>query len=220
MGSQVSRFWSHLSAGGPVYPTRLALLVTALAMYAMTWLVSLEQWGAGIFSAHMFRHMMLVAIVPPFLVLGYPRLEGFLSVSPLLAALLEFLLVWGWHLPAAHNAAQISTAWYLLEQFSFTVAGVVLWVSVLRRGGELAGAGGLLLTSMHMTLLGALLVLSPTPQYICSTGGETLFADQQRGGLLMLLMGTPVYLLGGLMLMWTVLQRQGDYDSPPQEGLS
>jgi putative membrane protein len=61
---------------------------------------------------------------------------------------------------------------------------------------------GLLLTSMHMTLLGALLALSPRPLYphLHGAAGLTPLADQQLGGAIMLLVGGVSYLLGGLAL--------------------
>jgi putative membrane protein len=61
---------------------------------------------------------------------------------------------------------------------------------------------GLLLTSMHMTLLGALLALSPRPLYfhIAGFSGLTPLEDQHLGGAIMLLVGGVSYLLGGLWL--------------------
>jgi cytochrome c oxidase assembly factor CtaG len=58
---------------------------------------------------------------------------------------------------------------------------------------------------MHMTLLGALLSLSPCPLY--GAGEVTCFGavldagqDQQVGGVVMLLVGAVVYLAGGISL--------------------
>jgi putative membrane protein len=120
------------------------------------------------------------------------------AVPPLLAAVLEFAAVWGWHLPAARIAAQTSTAWFAAEQASFLLAGLALWCAVLHPGRQLAGAGGMLLTSMHMTLLGALLILAARPLYPSSICAGP--ADQQLGGMIMLGLGTPIYLVAGLIL--------------------
>jgi putative membrane protein len=70
----------------------------------------------------------------------------------------------------------------------------------------MAGAVGLLFTSMHMTLLGALLALAPRPLYgeaSVSCLGLTLgpAADQSVGGTVMLAVGAVVYLAGGLALV-------------------
>ena len=65
-----------------------------------------------------------------------------------------------------------------IEQASFLAAGLVLWLAVsaaLRdRGGRDAGAAAiaLLLTLAHMTLLGALLSLSPRPLYAHRRDGD------------------------------------------------
>ena len=65
------------------------------------------------------------------------------------------------------------------------------------------GVAALLLTSMHMTLLGALLALAPRPLY--HTHAAAL-ADQQLGGALMLAVGGAVYLGGGLLLAATLVR--------------
>jgi putative membrane protein len=55
---------------------------------------------------------------------------------------------------------------------------------------------------MHMTLLGALLALTPRPLYTHMAGfaGLTPLQDQQWGGVIMLVVGGVAYLLGGLWL--------------------
>jgi putative membrane protein len=62
---------------------------------------------------------------------------------------------------------------------------------------------------MHMTLLGALLALTPRPLYPHADGfaGLTALEDQHLGGAIMLLIGGIAYLLCGLAL--TVREVQG-----------
>lgn len=173
------------------------------AVLAVAWLLppATPFWP---FADHMARHMSVVAVAAPLLAFGL-RGTALPSVPPLLATLIELVVVWGWHLPAAHAAAQTSAAWFAAEQASYLTAGLVLWQAVLRPGRQLAGAGGMLLTSMHMTLLGALLILAARPLYpspIC--GGP---ADQQMGGMIMLGIGTPIYLFAGLVLTARALGR-------------
>ena len=172
----------------------LGLFGVALLLALWTW--PWEAW-VGPFGAHMVRHMGLVALAAPLLVLGIPRLGALFAISPLAAALLEFVVVWGFHLPALREGAAFSTPAYLLEQALFLSVGLCVWAGCLRTGG-LAGAGGLLLTSMHMTLLGALLTLAPRVLYAPGCVGS--LAEQQLGGMLMLAIGTPVYLIAGLWL--------------------
>ena len=182
-------------------PLFLATAATGAA-YLFPW----SRW-LGFFAAHMIQHVTLVALVPPLLVLAIPA-RGW-GPSVLLGAILEFLVVWGWHLPALHGLACFGGPWKILEQASFLAAGLLVWSGALATGSPLAGAGGLLLTSMHMTLLGAVLTLAPVAVYagacpICSS-----VQGQQMGGLLMLAIGTPVYLLGGLWLVSRALRAPG-----------
>ena len=113
-------------------------------------------------------------------------------------------------LPLPRQAAGLA-----IEQGMFLVSGFWVWMSAV--GGERGRAGNrtgtgvvaLLLTSMHMTLLGALLALGPRPLYdpaICGFGTLGALEDQQLGGVLMLLVGGASYLLGGLVLMARLLR--------------
>lgn len=170
---------------------KVAALILAAVLLLGLYVLPLDAW-VGPFPAHMLRHMALVAVVPPLLVAGLPRLP---APPMLLAVLIEFAAIWGWHAPALHEAAYFSPPIFALEQASFLAAGLITWASALRAPEPLAGAGGMLLTSMHMTLLGALLILSPTALYAYCGPGQ-----QQIGGMLMLGIGTPAYLLAGLWL--------------------
>jgi len=188
-------------------PVRRAALISAAAMLAAIWLLPLTRWLPG-FPVHMLRHMVLVALAAPLIVLGLPRLAGALAVNPLIAAVAEFALVWGWHLPRAHGFARTAPAGFVLEQASFLAAGLMVWAGCLRAAQPLAGAGGLLLTSMHMTLLGAIIVLAPRDLYAAFCGTAPDLGGQQAGGLLMLGIGTPVYLVAGLALTARALQAE------------
>ncbi|EAR49611.1 hypothetical protein OG2516_04813 [Oceanicola granulosus HTCC2516] len=174
-------------------------LLPGLALLALIWLLPLESWAAG-FPVHMVRHMTLVALAAPLIVLGLPGLAVLLALSPLAAAALEFVVVWAWHLPRLHGAARTDGVAFAAEQASFLIAGLMVWAGCLGARQPLAGAGGLLLTSMHMTLLGALLVLAPRDLYAAFCGTPPDLTAQQLGGMLMLATGTPVYLVAGLAL--------------------
>jgi putative membrane protein len=177
---------------------RPLLFTLALATLAAAYLLPWMDW-LGFFPRHMVQHMALVALAAPLLVLALP---GRGPVPPVLpAALIEFAVVWAWHLPALHGFACMGGVWKVAEQSSFLAAGLLVWRSALAAEQPLAGAGGLLLTSMHMTLLGALLTLAPAPLYSGSCALCGSLPGQQLGGILMLALGTPVYLVGGLWLV-------------------
>tara|TARA_R110002124_G_C8894626_1_gene509417 strand:- start:981 stop:1499 length:519 start_codon:yes stop_codon:yes gene_type:complete len=167
----------------------------------------MQGWLAADFPHHMLRHMGLVAVVAPLLVLGFPRLASLFAVSPLAGTVVEFAVVWGWHIPYLYGFAKLHVLGLAAEQASFLLAGLLVWAGAFRAHQPLAGAGGLLLTSMHMTLLGALIILAPRDLYATSYGRSADLVAQQLGGLLMLGIGTPVYLIAGLALVRRVLEQ-------------
>jgi len=193
---------------------RRTFLAIGLLTLAVVWLGPLPQLAPRCFSAHMAMHMAVVAIAAPMLALsmaGGPldpvrRLRG--VFSPIPASILELVVVWAWHAPALHHAARSSAAGLVAEQSMFLLSALLVWTSAFGGGarqGARAGAGvvALLLTSMHMTLLGALLALSPRPVYGhpgVLSAGRTALEEQHLGGAIMLLVGGISYLAGGLGL--------------------
>lgn len=200
-----------------------ACLFAGLLVLALVWGGPLlTEWRAS-FAAHMLAHMGVVAIAAPLLAIGTAdtRFDLTRSVplfaSPLVVSLVDLVAVWFWHAPSLRALVQASTVAAVLEQASFLLAGLLLWQCCLGtvHGGRLArrtaGAFGLLFTSIHMTLLGALLTLAPRPLYGSSEVtcfGVTLSAakDQEIGGVAMLLIGAAVYLAGGLVLLGGALR--------------
>jgi putative membrane protein len=174
------------------------------------------------FAGHMIVHVAVVAVAAPLLAIGLagsrldPTPLAPLLFAPMLAMALEFVVVWGWHAPLLHAAARGSPAAFALEQASFLAVGLLVWLAAFGRGRGSApaawGAGilALFLTSMHMTLLGALLALSPRPLYghahAAGIAGLTPLDDQHLGGAVMLLVGGASYLIGGLVLMARLLR--------------
>ena len=136
------------------------------------------------------------------------------GAAPVIASLVEFVVVWGWHAPAARLWAETSTLGTVAEQLSFLGAGLFLWLSCLAGSHDslsrATGAFALLLTSMHMTLLGALMALSPRPLYgmddvTCFGTQLSASLDQQFGAVIMLGVGGAVYLAGGVSLLAGIL---------------
>lgn len=203
---------------------RRALLLCGLLALAAVWLGPLPGLARDAFFAHMTMHMGVVAVAAPLLALGVAggrrdpvrRAPGLFAPVP--ASVLELIVVWAWHMPALHHAARHSLAGLVLEQGTFLASGLLVWLSAFGGGGdpgvrkERTGAGvvGLLLTSMHMTLLGALLALAPRPLYAHARGlfGLTPLEDQHLGGAIMLLVGGASYLLGGLWLTAGLLRER------------
>lgn len=202
-----------------VFPLGLGLVILAVV-----WLGPLQSLLRHSFAAHMGVHMAVVAVAAPLLAFGLagsradpvrraPRL-----FPPIPASVLELLVVWAWHTPALHHAARHTVSGLLLEQGSFLVSALYVWLAAFggdaRAREERAGAGvvALLLTSMHMTLLGALLALPPRPLYDHAShqhgAGMSSLEDQHLGGAIMLAAGGASYMAGGLWLTLGLLRRR------------
>jgi putative membrane protein len=194
---------SGAASGAAASAVRPLPLLAGLAILALVWGGPLLGADRASFAAHMIAHMGVVAVAAPLLALGLPSAP--VLVGPAAATLVEFGLVWGWHAPALRAAAATSLPATVAEQASFLLAGLLVWHACLRAGG-LAGATGLLFTSMHMTLLGALLALAPRPLYgdawvSCLGVPLGAAADQGLGGTVMFAVGAVAYLAGGLALI-------------------
>ncbi len=162
--------------------------------------------GLGM-TGHMAAHMAAVAVAAPLLAYGLPARGGGAG-APLGWATVEFVVVWAWHAPALRDATDMSPVLGLVEQSMFLGVGVGLW-----RAAFAAPAGGvaaLLLTSMHMTLLGVLIAMAPQPLYpmmaMHAAPGLDALTDQQLGGTVMLIVGGASYCLGGLWMLAQLLR--------------
>ena len=201
---------------------RCAHILLALVTIAGLWLGPLPKLAQQSFSAHMGMHMGVVAIAAPFLAFGIaggpldPVRKWPALFPPVPISIIELVVVWVWHAPALHRAARHGAGSLVLEQGSFLVAGVLLWLSAFggdparRQNRAGAGIAALLLTSMHMTLLGALLALTPRALYAHAGHNARLtpLEDQHLGGAIMLLTGGVAYLAGGLWLTAGLVRRR------------
>jgi putative membrane protein len=199
---------------------RRAPFIAGLAALAAAWGIAAA--GAGM-TGHMAAHMAAVAVAAPLIAWGIagtradPAMRTPLIVAPLPMAVVELLVVWGWHLPAMRAFAARGASGLMLEQATFLAAGLLLWSACLgaREADDsvrrAAGVLALLVTTMHMTLLGVLIALASRPLF--ATAGFTCLGvtlppllDQHLGGVVMLLVGAGSYLLGGLTLLSRLLR--------------
>lgn len=200
------------------------LIVTGLLCLAGLWLGPLPGLAAQSFSAHMLLHLGVMSLAAPLLALGLARgglrrswLEGGRGwLAGLFMA--ELLVVWGWHVPALHEAAAGRVWVFVIQQLSFLLTGLALWIAGFaseRREAQAVALLGFGLTVGHMTMLGLLLALAPRllyPAELC--GGAFGYAgleDQRAGGVLML-GGALLYLGVALALGARLL---GPADSSP-----
>jgi putative membrane protein len=207
---------------------RRCALLSGLVLLALIWAGPLLAAWRDSFAAHMLAHMGVVALAAPLVAIGLSGGHGkergvdatsMLLSLPIIASLVELVVVWAWHAPAMRRWAEASTTATVMEQAMFLAAGLFLWLACIgtsnagSAGVAVAGAFGLLVTSIHMTLLGALLALSPRPLYGLETVtcfGLRLGAqqDQALGGVIMLAIGASVYLAGGVALLGQALRER------------
>lgn len=204
--------------------------ITGVVALALAWGWPVPQLAQQVFFGHMIMHMLNVAVAAPLLSLAIAgkhfdpvnRWPWLFAAIP--ASVVELVIVWGWHAPVPHHLARMTTLGLFAEQSTFLLSGIWVWLSAFggaayddkaRRG---TGVVGLLLTSMHMTFLGALLGLSPRPLYPHhhGFGALTSLADQHLGGAIMLVVGGIVYLSGGLWLTVEVLTERKLFQEPAQ----
>jgi putative membrane protein len=199
------------------------LFALGLLVLAVVWLAPLSSVLPGSFTAHMTMHMGVVAVAAPLLAIGAaghrfdPVRWAPAWFAPIPVSFLELAAVWFWHAPTLHHAARHTTVGLVLEQACFLVTGLWLWMSAVggdpSRGASRRAVGvvALLLTSMHMTLLGALLALAPRVLYAhgahAGLGAVSPLQDQQLGGAIMLAVGGASYLVGGVGLSAALFRR-------------
>jgi putative membrane protein len=199
---------------------QFALVGLGFVSLVALWCGPLPEVARSAFAAHMGLHMGIVAVAAPLIALGLaggradPVKRAPEWFPPVPLSILELVIVWAWHAPALHQAARHTVLGVIVEQGMFLLAGLSVWLSAFGGGRERrrertgAGIAALLLTSMHMTLLGALLALTPRALYSHGGHGSHLspLEDQHLGGAIMLLVGGLSYLIGGLALTRRLLR--------------
>ncbi len=231
---------------------RLVAYLGGLATIAVALLSSLHDLAERLFAAHMVQHQLLLMVAPPALLLGNPfpyamwglpsrarrTLRRFLVEGrparrvlrrltwPPVAGLVYAVVLWGWHWPAAYEAALGAPWLHDLEHLTFFAGALLFWWPVVdpaprtggRRGGLYYGMriAYLILATAQNTLLGAVLSLTERvlyPSYAHDAGlfDLTPLEDQALGGGIMW-SGGHMYLVGILVVVWRAL---GAGESPP-----
>lgn len=124
-----------------------------------------------------------------------------------LGAAASAVALWVWHAPAAYDAAVRSPVVHLGEHATLLVPAVVFWGGVARRRTRhrqvllvtvLASA----MLVMQGGVLAAILVFTPEPLYLAydatARWGLTALEDQRLAGMLLWVVGGPVYALAAV----------------------
>jgi len=192
--------------------------ILGVAILAALWASPLPAMSGRAFSPHMILHIGVSAVGAPLVAIGLVRAGirpgdgGGAWLLALSASLFEMIAVWGWHIPLPHEAAARNELAFIAEQASFLAGGMAVWMvsfSGRSRVGTGIGALILLMTFVHMAMLGVLFTLAPILIYapdVCGGAfGLDALADQRLGGALMAVGGSMSYLIGGTWLMYRFL---------------
>lgn len=199
-------------------PIKLWPLWAGIGVLAALWFGPLPEMSRSSFTLHMVLHLGVVVGAAPLIGLGLARANFGAWVTrhmlfwAVAASLCEMVVVWSWHMPALHETASRQLPVFVVQQLTFLGAGILLWL-VSFAGTSKAGAGigavALMMTFMHMTMLGVLLALVPDLLYAPDLYTGTSFAervhDQSLGGILMAIGGSFPYLFGGLVLAYRLM---------------
>lgn len=223
------RLWGSVGVGRGIRPVQALCFAAGWLTLAVALVSPLHVAGLTSFSAHMTEHELLMAVAAPLLVVARPvgaflwafpkgarpgLADGFRTrplraawrvlCDPVVATVLHGATLWVWHLPAAFDAALASEALHTLQHASFLITALFFWWAMREHGGGLAVLC-LFATSVHGTVLGALLTVAPRALYDY-TGP---LADQQMAGLIMWVPAGMVYAGAGLALCGRLIRRSG-----------
>ena len=215
-------------------PTHLAdkwrtvcFLIGYLALSAAV-LSPLCRMAATLAWAHMIQHVVLVAIAPPLILLGFDhgRAGGSmisdsdvawrrLMAHPGWTAVPYGMLIWFWHVPRLYEASLTDVSVHLMMYASLLGAAFLFWNSVIvaLRSQPVSRAwalAALTVTLAHTSALGALLTFARHLWFpIMAPGalvwGLTPLDDQQLAGLIMWVPMGIAYLAAALWAFGIVL---------------
>ena len=248
------RLWHKAGNGRGVSRGQAASYLGSLAVLFVALISPLDALSAELASAHMIQHMLLMVVAAPLFVLGVPGLvltwglarkwrpmaaswRRWLDTDALGRPLLPWILyaatLWVWHLPSAYQAALIDPLVHDAQHLSFFVMACLFWRMVLaplrrHRLHPLTTVLVLFTTSLHATLLGVFMTLSPALWYDFYTRrtavwGLTPLEDQHLAGLIMWMPSCLVYpaVAAAVFGMWlaTLSASDGSLCRQPLKGV-
>lgn len=193
----VQRLWHRAGTGRGIPVWRAASFAAGTVLLIVALASPLDTMADSLFAAHMTQHMLLIAGVPPLLILGAPltafawlgplqrlvqplqpvlRRVARVATIPVWAFSAHTAVLWAWHAPPLYQAALLRPALHALEHATLFGTAMLLWWSALRpagirRVGYGIGVLTMLATAMQSGALGALLTMSRTPWYAIGSAG-------------------------------------------------
>lgn len=171
--------------------------------------------------------LVLLSGTPPPYRRSIGRLWGRLDVgtgpaallwNPVVVWVVYALCLWVWHLPPFYQAALRDPVVHDVQHLTFFLAGCLFWRAILdplsrRRFGPGTAVVCLFTTSLHATVLGVFMTLSPRVWYPAYAGrteawGLTLLEDQQLAGLIMWMPACLVYAIAAAIIVGLWIQNR------------
>ena len=238
------RLWGRAGIGRGILQWQAACFWAGWFLLALALMSPLHAIAERMLTAHMIEHELIMAFAAPLIVLSRPlvafvwsvpivvrrwlgtiaRLSPVVSVWLLLteasfATALHVATVFAWHMPVLFEAALTYPALHKLQHVSFLATALLYWWAVLSLPRHKHGVAALHLfvTMMAISLLGALLTLSPHQWYSAYSSppfGFTPLEDQQLAGLVMWIPGCAVYAIAALCFMATWISSSGRKVAP------
>lgn len=182
-----------------------------VAVLAFAFLSPLCALSAGLFSARVVHHVLLVAVAAPLFALARSSRVGMGVGVPFL---LSTAMLWLWHAPAVYDAALGHMALYWVMQASLFGSAWLFWRAVFSHPGG-AGVVWVFPAYLAMGLLGAILTLAPDAVYATHAAaplmwGYTPLSDQQLGGLVMWMPAGLAYAVWGALLARRAWRAMGE----------
>ena len=167
-------------------------------------------------TAHMAKHLLLMTVAAPLILLGTPvvalrpvlarlaqnhagRWFGDAITHPVFCWFAATAVVIGWHIPSAFELGMRSASWHRVESVSFLAAGLLFWWPVIQPGPSWRTPLYLFLATLPCDALSAFLVFCDRvvyPHYKFAGNRFDLspLGDQEWAGALMWVWVTFAYL--------------------------
>jgi putative membrane protein len=155
-------------------------------------------------TAHMTQHVLLLTVVPPLLVAGFPVAARATWRAACAAVALQTIVMWCWHVPSAYGAASGSSPLHALEHLSFLAVGLAFWAAALAPGIGVGVPLLLFVAALPGTGLGVALTFASSPWYAAYPD----LGSQQLAGVVMWAGAGTVYLAGAAVLTVRALRRE------------
>ena len=206
-----------------------------IALTAIGLLSPVDWLSEELLSAHMAQHLLIADLAAPLLLVGLRtpvivfilprpvlvplarrrrlRLAFRWLRRPLVAVPVFVVVLYGWHLGFAFEAALESDVVHVLQHQSFVAASLLVWWAPLepkrrRLRGELWKAGPILGSRIASMLLGMAFLVMRSPAYEAYYGdsareyGLTPLGDQQIAGGVMMIVDVLVMLFALAFFFW------------------